>query len=129
MTVYLFPTIIATSLMWKLSHETHKIRVLFGYYIVGAYVCSLVLALQMPATNLRGYTKRTTSVALVFLAYYAGNIIGPHAFLAKEASIYQTGNKRRDEAASNVNKIDSPQDDYELADLTDFENPYFRYVL
>ena len=129
--------------MWKLSHKTHRVGVLFGYYIVGAYVCSLVLSLQMPATNLGGYTKRSTGVALVFLAYCVGNIIGPHAFLAKEAPLYQTGckvilacasaqvvlavclrvllvrrNKERDAQAAE----DQPQSDYdELADLTDFE--------
>lgn len=145
MLMYLFPTIIGVSLLWKLSHKTNKVGVLFGYYIVGAYVCSLVLALQMPATNLGGYTKRSTGVALVFLAYCAGNVIGPHAFLASEAPIYQTGckvilacasaqaalaiglrvllmrrNKKRDETAANEGSGGLSEQD-ELADLTDFE--------
>lgn len=65
----------------------------------------------MPASNVAGYTKRTTSTAFVFLAYCVGNIIGtffafsklrstadtvdlgPHAFLAKEAPKYETGVK------------------------------------
>lgn len=148
MFAYLIPTVIGICIMWKLSHKTHKIGVLFGYYIVGSYVCSLVLALQMPATNLGGYTKRTTSVGLVFLAYCIGNIIGPHAFLAKEAPVYQTGckvilacssaqafltislrllfvyrNKQRDAAEANVTGVEgievSRRD--ELHDLTDFE--------
>ncbi|KAJ5226348.1 Major facilitator superfamily domain general substrate transporter [Penicillium chermesinum] len=144
MLVYLFPTIIGASLLWKLSHETHKVGVLFGYYIIGAYVCSLVLALQMPASNLGGYTKRSTSVALVFLAYCAGNIIGPHAFLAREAPLYQTGcklilacssaqavlavllrvlltyrNKKRDSASEGNLEAVAANDD--LADMTDFE--------
>lgn len=148
MFAYLIPTIIGICIMWKLSHETHKVGVLFGYYIVGSYVCSLVLALQMPATNLGGYTKRTTSVGLVFLAYCVGNIIGPHAFLAKEAPIYQTGckvilacssaqavlaislrllliyrNKQRDAAAANVTGVEGIEASggEELHDLTDFE--------
>ncbi|KAJ5764914.1 hypothetical protein N7520_004473 [Penicillium odoratum] len=152
MFAYLLPTIVGTCLLWKMNHATHKVGVLFGYYICGAYVCSLVLALQMPATNLGGYTKRSTGVALVFLAYCAGNIIGPHAFLAKEAPVYQTGckviiacaaaqaalalclrmlliyrNKKRDAAASNEIVEGLSQAD-ELADLTDFENTNFRYV-
>lgn len=40
-----------------------------------------------------GYTKRVTATALVFLAYCVGNIIGPHAFLASEAPVYETGCK------------------------------------
>ncbi|KAL2864059.1 putative MFS transporter [Aspergillus lucknowensis] len=151
MFMYLIPTIIGVSILWKLPHDTQKIGVLFGYYIVGAYVCSLVLALQMPASNLGGYTKRITSVALVFLAYCAGNIIGPHAFLAEEAPIYQTGckvmlaccsaqaalavclrlllirrNKLRNAA---VAAEPAGEGEEELGDLTDFENPRFRYVL
>ncbi|KAJ6118643.1 Major facilitator superfamily domain general substrate transporter [Penicillium samsonianum] len=154
MFLYLIPTVIGASLLWKLDHKTHKIGVLFGYYIIGSYVCSVVLALQMPATNLGGYTKRTTSLALVFLAYCAGNIIGPHAFLAKEAPVYQTGvklvlacssgqavlavllrfvlarrNKRRDAAAAAVGQVEISTDQSAGADLTDFENPNFRYVL
>ncbi|RDW76515.1 uncharacterized protein DSM5745_06507 [Aspergillus mulundensis] len=157
MVIYLLPTIIGVCIMWKLSHETQKIGVLFGYYIVGAYVCSLVLALQMPATNLGGYTKRVTRVALVFLAYCAGNIIGPHAFLAEEAPIYQTGckvilscssgqavlalclrflllrrNKQRDAAAAASAAITADSGtagEQESEDLTEFENPRFRYVL
>jgi hypothetical protein len=104
----------------------------------------------MPASNTGGYTKRTTATAVVFLAYCVGNIIGPHAFLAEEAPIYQTGckfiiactagqvviaialrlllirrNKIRDAAdASGANELF--QDDV-LLDLTDFENPRFRY--
>jgi hypothetical protein len=43
---------------------------------MGAFIASLVLALQLPASNVGGYTKRTTATAIVFLAYCVGNIIG-----------------------------------------------------
>lgn len=150
MFLYLLPTIAGACMLWKLNHDTHRIPVLFGYYIIGSYVCSLVLALQMPAANLGGYTKRITSVALVFLAYCAGNIIGPHAFLAEEAPVYQTGcklalscstaqaalavclrlllirrNKQRDAAAVNLPAVEEE----ELADLTDFEVSPFIVLL
>lgn len=115
---------------------------------------SLVLALQLPAMNVSGYTKRVTSTSFVFLAYCAGNIIGPHAFLSTEAPVYQTGckviigctcgqvvialalrmllvrrNRKRDEEA----RRDRPEaartgtDGAILQDLTDFENREFRY--
>ncbi|GAT24782.1 MFS transporter [Aspergillus luchuensis] len=58
---------------------------------IGSFVTSLVLALQLPSSNMGGYTKRVTATAFVFLAYCIGNIIGPHAFLASEAPVYQTG--------------------------------------
>ncbi|KAF3764162.1 MFS general substrate transporter [Cryphonectria parasitica EP155] len=158
MATYNVPTIIGTSLMGWLARTDYdnKIGVLLGYYICGSYVASLVLALQMPATNLGGYTKRTTGSALVFLAYCAGNIIGPHAFLEQESPTYPTGckvilacavaqvcaamairallsrrNKKRDEAAAAALAAGEVQDpsSYDAADMTDFENPCFRYVL
>lgn len=144
MGLYLIPTMIGTCIMWKLDRN-HKIGVLFGYYIVGSYVASLVLALQMPATNLGGCTKRITASAIVFTAYCVGNIIGPHAFLASEAPAYPTGcmvilicsvtqgvitillrlllvrrNKQREQTIAALGD-DINLDDDEGADLTDFE--------
>ncbi|KAJ1714528.1 MFS transporter [Aspergillus flavus] len=153
MILYLIPTVIGISLLWKLP-RTNRYGVLFGYYILGAYVSSLVLSLQMPSSNMGGYTKRVTATAFVFLAYCIGNIIGPHAFLAKEAPIYQTGcklvlacalcqmvcaaclrvllvrrNKRREERMRSDPGLDGQGESDVMADLTDFENPRFRYVL
>lgn len=91
MALYLIPTIVGICLVWKLDRDEHLVGVLFGYYMVASYVASLVVALQMPGANLGGYTKRATGTALVFLAYCAGNIIGPHAFLSEEAPTYPTG--------------------------------------
>jgi hypothetical protein len=192
MACWLIPTIIGVILMWKIDRKQHGVGVLFGYYLVGCYVASLVLALQMPTTNLGGYTKRITASGMVFLAYCVGNVvrthsarsktsppagpkercdlqshnqiafrvsltshpqIGPHAFLGEEAPLYPTGcklilacsvtqmalaiglrlllirrNKKRDEAAAAMgDEIDLVYTDG--ADMTDFENPHFRYVL
>ncbi|PSR84247.1 major facilitator superfamily transporter [Coniella lustricola] len=157
MAVYVLPTIVGTGLMGWMARDdwSHKVGVLIGYYISGAYVASLVLALQMPSANLAGYTKRTTSSALVFLAYCAGNVIGPHAFLASESPTYPTGckvilacsvaqvvvaiglrlllaqrNKKRDESAAAVGQQDGQDSHvYDAEDMTDFENPQFRYLL
>lgn len=117
---------------------------------IGSFVASLVLALQMPANNVAGYTKRVTATCVVFLAYCVGNICGPHAFLAAEAPVYQTGckfiiacaviqvvivfalrallirrNKKRDAEFGVVSDMDTSEEMIE--DLTDFENPRFRY--
>lgn len=101
----------------------------------------------MPASNVGGYTKRTTATAFVFLAYCIGNIIGPHGWVGSEAPIYQTGckliigcvagqvviaiilrfvlirrNRLRDEQGPVIEDENAA-----LQDLTDFENPNFRY--
>lgn len=65
---------LGTILLWKLP-RTNKIGCLFGFYIIGAFVGSLVMSLQMPSTNLGGYTKRVTATALVFLGYCIGAYI------------------------------------------------------
>ncbi|KXJ87366.1 MFS transporter [Microdochium bolleyi] len=163
MMIYLIPTIIGISLMWQLDNKSQWQGVLMGYYICGSYVCSLVMALQLPASNVAGYTKRVTSTALVFSAYCIGNVIGPHSFLDSEAPKWPTGckvglaccvsqvavagclrallvyrNKKRDEAeaalGAHANREGGNGDDQDAVDeasndLTDFENPKFRYSL
>ncbi|GKZ29584.1 hypothetical protein AbraIFM66950_005616 [Aspergillus brasiliensis] len=145
-----------------LSTRFHNIRtlIMIAYLIptvigIGSFVTSLVLALHLPASNMGGYTKRVTATAFVFLAYCIGNIIGPHAFLASEAPVYQTGcklilgcavvqmvcagvlrgllvrrNKLRDQSMAMSMDIGDGGGAEEgvMADLTDFENPRFRYV-
>ncbi|KAF2194346.1 MFS allantoate transporter [Zopfia rhizophila CBS 207.26] len=152
MVMYLFPTIIGACLLWRLDRD-NKIGLLFGYYIIGSFVSSLTIALQMPAGNVGGYTKRVTATAFVFLGYCLGNIIGPHAFLDSEAPIYRTGikmilgcavsqvalaialryllirrNSERDKIAADRSEDDQGEDE-PMMDKTDFENPAFRYQL
>jgi hypothetical protein len=149
MALYVLPTIIATALLWKVPHDNNK-GLLMAIYIAGSYVASLVIALQLPANNVAGYTKRVTATAFVFLAYCAGNIIGPHAFLAEEAPTYKTGcivtmgcaagqvvvafflrallvrrNHTRDELYGKV--VEAQQSHGAMEDRTDFDNKAFRY--
>ncbi|KAK0392229.1 hypothetical protein NLU13_1726 [Sarocladium strictum] len=116
-----------------------------------SFVGGLIVALQLPASNVGGYTKRTTATAFVFLAYCVGNIIGPQGWIGSEAPIYQTGckliigcvaaqiciaaalrlllirrNKMRD--AEQQGQPQEALDDALLQDLTDFENRSFRYT-
>ncbi|KAM5343237.1 hypothetical protein ACJ41O_014203 [Fusarium nematophilum] len=146
MIVWLLPTLIAVILFWQLP-RTNKGGLLAGYYMCASFVGALIVALQMPASNVGGYTKRTTATAFVFLAYCIGNIIGPHGFIGSEAPIYQTGckliigcvagqaviavilrivlirrNKERDARGPVIDDENAV-----LQDLTDFENPNFRY--
>ncbi|RDW62477.1 hypothetical protein BP5796_10779 [Coleophoma crateriformis] len=149
MGLYVIPTMIGVMLLWKLDRSNTG-GLLGGYYIAVSYTASLVLGLQMPATNVAGYTKRVTATAMVFLAYCMGNIIGPHAFIASEAPQYPTGVKvivscgagqivisailryvlvRRNRERDALHLSPLAADEEILMDLTDFENPRFRYVL
>lgn len=152
MPLYVLPTILATALLWQLSHTADNSKgLLVCNYIAGSYVASLVIALQLPANNVGSYTKRVTTTALVFLVDCAGSIIGPHAFLARESPIYSTGctvnmccaagqvvlafmirtllirrNKMRDEMYGPA-PLGQALTEGMIEDVTDFQNPNFRY--
>ncbi|KAI9332583.1 MFS transporter [Zopfochytrium polystomum] len=159
MPLYLVPTVVSVLMMWLMDRKTQAVGVLFGYYLCGSFVTSLVLCMQMRAMNLGGYTKRMTGTAAVFLAICVGNIVGPHAFLDEEAPTYATGckvilgccagqlvvammlrwllisrNKQRDAMAEDSVSATAKMGEIdaavvEVTDQTDFENPKFRYVL
>lgn len=96
-----------------------------------------------------GHTKKVTTNAMIFIAYCVSNIIGPQFFLSNQAPYYPLGisviwgsyvlaivtmllymlycwreNCRRD-------GLGLPREahaDTDFKDLTDKENPHFRYV-
>lgn len=49
---------------------------LIGYYFIQASPTAFVALLSLIATNVAGYTKKTTVAAIYLIAYCAGNIIG-----------------------------------------------------
>lgn len=55
------------------SHPTAR---LVGYYLTQADAMPFVALLGLIATNVAGYTKKTTVAALYLIAYCTGNIIG-----------------------------------------------------
>ena len=61
---------------------------LIGYYLTQASPTPFVALLSLIATNVAGYTKKTTVAALYLIAYCAGNIIGPQTFRPKDAPRY-----------------------------------------
>lgn len=113
----------------------------------------LVLSWATPGINVAGHTKRTTVMAIYFVCYVAGNIVGPHMFLTSESPRYATAikgllgtycaviffqavytfwcwaeNRRRDKLGVPV--VAFEQELLEgFDDLTDRENVHFRYKL
>jgi ACS family allantoate permease-like MFS transporter len=53
---------------------------LAGYYLTQASPTPFVCLLSLIATNVAGYTKKTTIAALYLVGYCVGNIIGPQTF-------------------------------------------------
>lgn len=61
---------------------------LAGYYLTQASPTGFVALLSLVASNVAGYTKKTTVAALYLIGYCVGNIIGPQTFRPKDAPRY-----------------------------------------
>ncbi|PFH57766.1 hypothetical protein XA68_14593 [Ophiocordyceps unilateralis] len=123
-----------------------------GYCLTIAFSANFPIILSVVSANFGGFTKKVTVNAMVFMAYCAGNIIGPQLFIAAEAPSYTSGflaimtcfaicvmlclalrfylwreNRRRDK----VQRLDGCEFDngvLNLLDKTDKELQTFRYV-
>lgn len=150
MMAFMLPALVGSIIQYKTQNSGAR---LFGYYIMTSYVATLGLCIAAPGANIAGYTKRVTVGAMIFIAYAAGNIVGPHLFNANESPPYRSGmlscivcfavtiplcgalrvyyageNSRRDEVlAARGERYDPAEGDF--ADRTDVENISFRYAL
>ncbi|KAH7098978.1 MFS general substrate transporter [Auriculariales sp. MPI-PUGE-AT-0066] len=125
---------------------------LFGYWITGASNATFVVGLSLVSGNVGGQTKKAVASAAVFMGVAAGNIIGPFAFVDKEAPDYRTGvivcmcsrafeivvilalryifvtaNRKRDRAVAE-GRVTYDATVTALGDVSDWKNPAFRYV-
>lgn len=71
--------------------EAHKWTRLGGLWLFPAFAAGLPLTLSLIASNVAGYTKKTTVSAVLFVGYCVGNIVGPQIFFEKQAPTYQSG--------------------------------------
>jgi len=138
--------------------QSAKEALLVGYYFISAAGASWGLVMVMISNNTLGYTKKATVNGLQILAYGAGNWIGPQTFQASDAPEYKKGktlvaimygcaaatlitirilnimeNKRRDKKQAEAEAEGRITGENELGteflDLTDFQQPRFRYVV
>lgn len=125
------------------------------YLLTGSYVASAVMFLSLQTANTAGYTKKVVTTGVLFVGYAAGNIAGPFFYLTEQAPKYELGiwsmiasnfieavailvlwalmsreNGRRDiEQGTMPGGMDSRDlDATAFADMTDRENPNFRYI-
>ncbi|KAF5002741.1 hypothetical protein FGRMN_138 [Fusarium graminum] len=126
---------------------------LFGLWVFVAFAAGFPIALSMVASNVAGFTKKSVASAMMFMAYTAGNIIGPFLFFPSEAPQYSSGflatticfgvstltmlvlrftlireNKRRDALQQGSTSVHDENEHLEISDVTDRKNLNFRYV-
>ncbi|CAE6355636.1 unnamed protein product [Rhizoctonia solani] len=126
--------ILVTTLPWS-----KKTGLLISIYLTDIGTTGYVLGLAWVTSSTAGHTKRSTTQAIMLSAYCAGNLIGPHMWQEK----YKPRNRipwfilllviRRRLQKENHRRdlmVEEP-DDYVFTetDLTDIQNPKFRYVL
>ena len=146
------PGIIGAGLM-SFSPKTNKAGLLAGVYLENATVASMPIAYQWTAANVAGHTKRCVSVALLTAGFGVANIIGPQTFRSKDApqyipakitvlatqaaavlvaiilfGYYRWANWRRDHRGRMHPSLNRLSDAEKWRNLTDKENPDFRYV-
>lgn len=138
--------------MLGFAHHSKSAR-LAGAYLWYISPVSFICVLANISANSSGYTKKWTVSSINLVAYAAANLAGPQTFISTQAPGYQGAkvamvvcyacmivilsvlffvnwreNKRRDRVAAERGDDDTFQNT-EFADLTDFENPNFRYTL
>ncbi|WKT43884.1 Major facilitator superfamily [Fusarium oxysporum f. sp. vasinfectum] len=123
-----------------------KVGRLAGFYLNQTAICPFVAILSLISTNIAGYTKKTTVAAMYLIAYCVGNIIGPQTFRGtswKPAEFTFIGcyvicfvdllfirwyclRLNRGKVAL-IQQEDVMEGNRQWLDLTDRENPDFRY--
>ncbi|KAK4865555.1 hypothetical protein LT330_009343 [Penicillium expansum] len=79
---------LAGSIMVSQIDPTKKIARLAGMWLFPAYSAGIPIILSIIASNVAGYTKRTTVTAVMFIGNCAGNITGPFLFFSDEMPNY-----------------------------------------
>ncbi|OBT82514.1 hypothetical protein VE02_09591 [Pseudogymnoascus sp. 03VT05] len=90
MTFNILISMLGMLLVWKLDPENAAGREV-GLTLSVVYAVNLPISLSIISSNVAGFSKKSVVTASLFVAYCAGNIVGPQFFLASEAPSYPTG--------------------------------------
>ncbi|KAL4777205.1 major facilitator superfamily domain-containing protein [Aspergillus nidulans var. acristatus] len=141
-------------LVWQLDPD-NQIGRMVGLALGAVFAVNIPLSLSVISTNVAGFTKRSVTSALLFVAYCVGNIIGPQLFLTSEEPAYPTGmkaaisglalgaffltcllcyylyeNRRRDAKYGPPTQLTEEEDRaHALSNKTDLEIESFRYLI
>ncbi|KAL1613038.1 hypothetical protein SLS60_001270 [Paraconiothyrium brasiliense] len=155
MGIYVIPSFVGTIVLMtvKLHNKATQVGLLISYYIVLSFWAAQTLSMALLSRNIAGQTKKTTVVAMNFIAWCVGNAIGPQVFLTRDAPRYfiafsthmgcyvllvlviaflrfnfMMRNKKKDQLAAQVAEANDQHLVHAFDDLTDKENPSFRYM-
>ncbi|RFU26840.1 hypothetical protein B7463_g9497, partial [Scytalidium lignicola] len=165
MHLWTLPAIIGTAIIYSIQPDAHtRVGLLIAFYCTQFILAEGNLLFSLISRNVAGQTKKSTVLAITFVAWAAGNATAPQIFQASDAPRYRKGftahfclyvlfnifllayrfivatrnKKKREEArllseaqtTAGTSEVDaSIQHSNAFLDLTDIENPDFRYVL
>ncbi|EUC37794.1 hypothetical protein COCCADRAFT_84697 [Bipolaris zeicola 26-R-13] len=145
------PVIAGCAMIWKAEWTYHAATPVAGYSIIGTFGAVVSQTIVIGMSNVAGATKKSAMAAAIFVAYCVGNIVGPQLIDSREKPahypklwtgliicycitiaaavmlylVLQRENKKRE----SIPIDEAERDKLAFMDLTDKENPYFRYVL
>ncbi|ODV82937.1 hypothetical protein CANARDRAFT_178067 [[Candida] arabinofermentans NRRL YB-2248] len=144
--------IIGTGLIHGLTDKWGR---LVGVWLLGVFVIGFVSCLSTVSSNVAGTTKKSTCSMMVFVGYSVGQIAGPQVMKSKESPTYKSGiiamlvtlilnfafiiclhfsykfeNDKRNKAQGELTFEEIEEGKANgFKDMTDKENPFFRYAL
>ncbi|KAB5593364.1 DNA polymerase alpha-associated DNA helicase A [Ceratobasidium theobromae] len=147
------PMVATTSVLMTVPNgRSTRVGLLIAFYGTFWFNGVAVLLLSMITRNIAGQTKKSIVLTMSFIAWAAGNMIGPQVFQTKDAPRYRIGftvhlafyvaqiivffvlrlilvrrNKVKIEAAKAQGRTEEVNLDNAFDDMTDMENPEFRY--
>ncbi|KAJ5943087.1 hypothetical protein N7516_003255 [Penicillium verrucosum] len=148
--------LVGSVLLYTLPAE-RKMSRLGAVYSLLTCTVSYIMCMSMISSNVAGFTKKMTASVMIFVGYCVGQIITPQFFISSEAPTYPTGfrayfvtasmmiviqaalmmyylneNRRRDRRSEATVITDEGNQHHiletDLMDLTDREQPNFRYT-
>ena len=137
----------------ELHNKATQVGLLISYYMVLSFWAAQTLSMSLLTRNVAGQTKKATVVTLNFVAWCVGNAIGPQVFLDRDKPRYfiafsthmgcyvllvlvivflrfnlMMKNKAKERLQAQVTDANDDHLVHAFDDLTDKENPNFRYM-
>ncbi|KAK7203701.1 major facilitator superfamily domain-containing protein [Myxozyma melibiosi] len=153
---FVIPSIIGTVVLMTVVNDgtvTRRAALLFCYYLTLSFWAASTLGLSMLSRNVAGQTKKTTAIAMNFVGWAVGNTVGPQVFRTTDSPRYMTAfgvhmgcyglliimlvglrfwlvsqNNKKDKMLQTGEALPDVDLTHAFEDLTDRENPNFRYL-
>ncbi|KAK2629513.1 hypothetical protein QTJ16_000333 [Diplocarpon rosae] len=150
MLAFLIPSFVGTIVLMTVRNtgKAQQVGLLIGYYLTLSFWSAQTLAMSLISRNVAGSTKKSTVIALNFVAWAVGNAIGPQVFIETDAPRYLTAftvhlvcysvlvfvilflrwHLRRENAKKDALAVRDELLVHAFEDLSDRQNANFRYV-